>query len=57
MFSLVSAKTGNGVEQAMIDLTKKINIFVTEEEKEEQKLDQENLKKKNIGGRFLLYVN
>ena len=48
MFSLVSAKTGNGVEQAMIDLTKKINIFVTEEEKEEQKLDQENLKKKTL---------
>ena len=48
MFALVSAKSGNGVEQAMIDLTKKINLHVTEEEKEIQKLDEENIKKKTL---------
>ena len=46
MFSLVSAKTGNGVEQAMIDLTKQINQNVVIEQTEEQKLEEGGLKKR-----------
>jgi hypothetical protein len=45
MFSLVSAKTGNGVEQAMIDLTKQINQNIVFEEDLEQKLEEGSLKK------------
>ena len=45
MFSLVSAKTGNGVEQAMIDLTKTINQNIVEEEQAEETLEEGGLKK------------
>ena len=46
MFSLVSAKNGSGVEQAMIDLTKQINQNVIQEEHTEDKLEEQNFKKK-----------
>ena len=48
MFALVSAKTGNGVEQAMIDLTKQMNLDFIRDDLEEQKLDPKNLKKNTL---------